>query len=85
MSGARFIPELAELAPKGQRRMGANPHANGGSLLKDLRLPDFRKYAVEVSRPGTVIAEATRVLGEMLRDVLTLNAETQKFPYLRAG
>jgi len=75
----RFIPELAELAPKGQRRMGANPHANGGSLLKDLRVPDFRKYAVEVSRPGTVIAEATRVLGEMLRDVLTLNAESKNF------
>jgi xylulose-5-phosphate/fructose-6-phosphate phosphoketolase len=75
----RLIPELAELAPKGQRRMGANPHANGGSLLKDLRVPDFRKYAVEVSRPGTVFAEATRVLGEMLRDVLTLNAESKNF------
>src|ERR1700730_16176867 len=75
----RLIPELAELAPKGERRMGANPHANGGVMLKDLRLPDFRKYAVEVSRPGTVIAEATRVLGEMLRDVLTLNAESQTF------
>jgi xylulose-5-phosphate/fructose-6-phosphate phosphoketolase len=74
-----LIPELAELAPKGQRRMGANPHANGGSLLKDLRVPDFRKYAVEVSRPGTVFAEATRVLGEMLRDVLTLNAESKNF------
>src|SRR6202049_3426997 len=74
-----LIPELAELAPKGQRRMGANPHANGGVLLKDLRLPDFRKYAVEVSRPGTVIAEATRVLGEMLRDVLTLNTEARNF------
>ena len=59
--------------------MGANPNANGGLLLKDLRLPDFRKYAVEVPKPGTVIAEATRVLGDVLRDALTLNAEKQNF------
>ena len=56
-------PELAELAPTGARRMGANPHANGGLLLRDLRLPEFRDYAVEVPKPGTVVAEATRVSG----------------------
>ena len=56
----KLIPELAELAPKGDRRMGANPHANGGVLLKDLKLPDFRDYAVEVTAPGTAIAESTR-------------------------
>jgi xylulose-5-phosphate/fructose-6-phosphate phosphoketolase len=74
-----LIPELAELAPKGDRRMGANPHANGGLLLKDLRLPDFRKYAVEVSKPGTTIAEATRVLGKMLRDAMKMNMESRNF------
>src|SRR6266542_3562798 len=71
----KLIPELAELAPKGDRRMGANPHANGGLLLKDLRMPDLRDYAVDVPKPGTVIAEATRVLGNMLRDVMKLNTE----------
>ncbi|MGA2076428.1 MAG: phosphoketolase family protein [Terriglobia bacterium] len=70
---------LAELAPKGARRMGANPHANGGTLLKDLAMPDFRDYAVEVSKPGTAIAEATRVMGGMLRDVMKLNAESKNF------
>lgn len=69
----RLIAELAELAPKGERRMGANPHANGGLLMRDLRLPDFRKYAVEVQKPGAVEAEATRVQGQFLRDVLKLN------------
>ena len=54
--------------------MGANPHANGGLLLKDLHLPDFRDYAVDVSKPGSVKAEATRVLGQMLRDVMKRNA-----------
>ena len=68
-----LIPELADLAPKGDRRMGANPHANGGLLLKDLKLPDFREYAVEVSNPGTIIGEATRVMGTFLRDVIKLN------------
>ena len=58
-----LVPELAELAPRGERRMGANPHANGGLLLRELMLPDFRDYAVEVARPGTVEAEATRVRG----------------------
>ena len=72
-------PELAELAPEGDRRMGANPHANGGLLLKDLRLPDFRDYAVKVSKPGGVEAEATRVQGKMIRDVLKLNADRANF------
>lgn len=75
----KFIAELAELAPKGDRRMGANPHANGGLLLKDLRLPDFRDYAVEVAKPGTTFAEATRVTGYFLRDVMKLNLERGNF------
>ncbi len=75
----RLISELAELVPKGERRMGSNPHANGGLLLKDLLMPDFRDYAVEVSKPGSVVAEATRVLGRFLRDVMKLNAETRNF------
>jgi xylulose-5-phosphate/fructose-6-phosphate phosphoketolase len=74
-----LIPELAELAPKGERRMGANPHANGGLLLRDLVMPDFREYAVSVSTPGTENAEATRVLGGLLRDVTKLNAEAKNF------
>jgi xylulose-5-phosphate/fructose-6-phosphate phosphoketolase len=74
-----LIGELAELAPTGQRRMGANPHANGGLLLKDLHLPDFRGYAVDVPKPGVLLSEATRVLGDMLRDVLKLNAEARNF------
>jgi xylulose-5-phosphate/fructose-6-phosphate phosphoketolase len=74
-----FLPELAELAPQGARRMGANPHANGGVLLKDLRMPDFRDYAVEVTKPGTQLSEATRVMGQMLRDVMKLNAESRNF------
>jgi xylulose-5-phosphate/fructose-6-phosphate phosphoketolase len=68
-----LIPELAELAPQGDRRMGANPHANGGLLLKDLRLPDFRDYAVEVARPGTTFVESTRIMGNFLRDVIKCN------------
>ena len=74
-----LIPELAELAPQGARRMGANPHANGGLLLQDLNLPDFHDYAVDVPKPGVVVAEATRALGEMLRDVLSGNAEARNF------
>ncbi|WP_435006599.1 phosphoketolase family protein [Tundrisphaera lichenicola] len=77
-SGA-LIPELAELAPVGDRRMGANPHANGGLLLKDLRLPDFRDYAVAVYQPGDVEAEATRVQGKLIRDVLSMNAGQANF------
>jgi len=75
----KLIPELAELAPKGHRRMGANPHANGGLLLKELRLPDYRDYAVEVRKPGTVEAEATRVSGRFLRDVMKLNLDQRNF------
>src|SRR4051812_1529242 len=70
----RLIPELAELAPRGTRRMGANPHANGGLLLKALTLPDFRDYAVDVGRPGSTEGESTRIMGRMLRDVIALNA-----------
>jgi xylulose-5-phosphate/fructose-6-phosphate phosphoketolase len=73
----RLVPELAELAPKGRRRMGANPHANGGILLQDLKMPDFRDYAVDVSRPGTILAEATRIMGAFLRDIIKLNAESR--------
>ncbi len=75
----KLIPELAELAPKGERRMGANPHANGGLLLRDLIMPDFRQYAVKVSKPGTENAEATRVLGIFLRDVMKLNSDAKNF------
>ena len=74
-----FVQELADLAPKGNRRMGANPHANGGILLRDLIMPDFRKYAVEVVRPGTEYAEATRVMGSLLRDVMKLNLHAKNF------
>jgi xylulose-5-phosphate/fructose-6-phosphate phosphoketolase len=73
-SGA-LVPELVRLAPSDDRRMSANPHANGGLLLRELRLPDFRDYAVEVKQPGTVEAEATRVLGSWLRDVIGTNPE----------
>jgi xylulose-5-phosphate/fructose-6-phosphate phosphoketolase len=75
----RLRDEVAALAPTGDRRMGANPHANGGVLLKDLRLPDFRPYATEVPKPGVVIAEATRVLGRFLRDVVKLNQDQRNF------
>jgi xylulose-5-phosphate/fructose-6-phosphate phosphoketolase len=78
-STGRLIPELAELAPKGNRRMGANPVANGGVLLKDLVMPDFVDYQVKVAKPGTAISEATRELGKFLRDVMRLNAETKNF------
>ena len=69
-----LIPELADLAPTGPLRMSANPHANGGLLLHDLRLPDFRDYAVKVQKPGSVEGEATRVQGEFIRDVVKGNA-----------
>src|SRR5262249_33778628 len=75
----QLVPELAELAPQGERRMSANPHANGGLLLKDLKLPDFRQYAVEVPKPGGVAAEATRVMGKFLRDVMKLNLDRKNF------
>ena len=69
----RIDPAIAALAPVGDRRMGANPHANGGRLRRDLDLPDFRAYAVPVKAPGTEMSEATRVLGEFLRDVMRAN------------
>jgi xylulose-5-phosphate/fructose-6-phosphate phosphoketolase len=75
----KLAPELAALAPQGTRRMGANPHANGGVLLRELRLPDFRDYAVRVPAPGAVEAEATRVQGAFIRDVMKLNAEGRNF------
>ena len=75
----KLIAELAELPPKGERRMSANPHTNGGLLLKDLRLPAFRDYAVEVSSPGGVDAEATRLMGQFLRDVMKLNSASKNF------
>jgi xylulose-5-phosphate/fructose-6-phosphate phosphoketolase len=71
--------ELAQLAPVGSQRMGANPHANGGILLKELKMPDFRDYAVDVSKPGVVVAEATRVMGQFLRDVMKLNMGQRNF------
>ena len=72
-STGKLRPELAELAPKGDRRMSASPHANGGLLLRDLRLPDFRDYAADVPNPGAVEGEATRVQGQFIRDVIRLN------------
>ena len=72
-TAGRLVPELRALAPKGRRRMGANPHANGGLLRKPLRMPDFREYAVRVDRPGTATAENTRPLGQLLRDVMRGN------------
>jgi xylulose-5-phosphate/fructose-6-phosphate phosphoketolase len=72
----KLRPELAELAPAGDRRMSANPHANGGLLLRDLKMPDFRDYAVKVPQPGTVEAEATRIQGEFIRDVMKANPHT---------
>lgn len=75
----KLIEELAKLAPEGERRMGANPHANGGKLLRDLKMPDFRNYKVTVERPGAVSAEATSVLGGFLRDVMKLNWEKRNF------
>jgi xylulose-5-phosphate/fructose-6-phosphate phosphoketolase len=75
----RLRPELAAMAPSGKKRMGSNPHTNGGSLRRELNLPTYRHYAVDVPSPGESTAEATRVLGEYLRDVLRLNAEARNF------
>jgi len=74
-----LLPELAELAPQGERRMGANPHANGGALLRDLRLPDFSDYAVAVDKSGQVIAESIRVMGNFMRDVMKMNEQRCNF------
>jgi len=75
----KLFPEIAALAPQGERRMSANPHANGGALLRDLRMPDFRDYAVDVEKPGTQQAESTRILGCFLRDVMKKNLESRNF------
>ena len=75
----RLRSELAELAPKGEKRMGANPHANGGRLLRDLHMPDFREYAVDVPSPGVLGIGDTHVLGRFLRDIMELNSEEKHF------
>jgi len=78
-AAGRLEPELAALAPSGHRRMSDNPHANGGLLLKDLKLPDFRSYAVEAPTPGATAAEATRDQGRFLRDIMKLNLDSRNF------
>ncbi len=78
-SKGKFDSKLAELAPKGTRRMGSNPHTNGGLLLKELKLPDFRTYAVDVPMPGNVEVESTRIQGDFIRDVLKLNDDVGNF------
>ncbi|MEO8277543.1 MAG: phosphoketolase family protein [Thermoanaerobaculia bacterium] len=78
-AGGALRPELADLAPEGDRRMGANPNANGGKRLRDLELPDFRSHAVDVQQPGAVDAEDTRVLGRFLRDVMIANEKARNF------
>ena len=75
----KLVKPLAALAPKGERRMGANPHANGGVLLRDLKMPDFRNYALPVKKPGEIRGEATHILGGFLRDVLKLNWDQRNF------
>src|SRR5262249_36255724 len=70
-----LMPDLRELTPEGDRRMGANPHANGGQLKKTLRLPDFRKYGIKFDKPGQTEAENTRPLGVFLRDVMKSNMD----------
>ena len=80
----RLKPELAELAPEGERRMGANPHANGGMLLRDLRMPDFRDYAEDVPAPGAPGIGDTHVLGPFLRDVAKLNDAQRNFRVFRS-
>src|SRR5208283_4429291 len=78
-AAGRFKADLAELAPHGKLRMSANPHANGGILMRDLRLPDFEDYAVAVPKPGAVDAEACRVQGNFIRDVIKLNWDSNNF------
>ncbi|MBH8576900.1 phosphoketolase family protein [Nostocaceae cyanobacterium CENA369] len=78
-ANGKLMPELAELAPKGHRRMGDNPHTNGGILLQDLKMPNFQDYAVDIPQPGKVQAEATKVTAKLLRDVFKLNEESRNF------
>ncbi|MBN8550090.1 MAG: phosphoketolase family protein [Deltaproteobacteria bacterium] len=78
-SNGKLLPELKELAPRGEKRMGANVHANGGMLLKSLKLPDFTSYALAVKQPGQTIGEATRAQGQFLRDVLVMNEKERNF------
>jgi xylulose-5-phosphate/fructose-6-phosphate phosphoketolase len=75
----KLTAELRELAPKGNRRMGSNPYANGGLLLQDLKMPDFRSYACMMEQPGTLVEEATRIMGTFLRDVMKLNWDQRNF------
>ena len=77
--GGRLVAGLAALAPDGDRRMGANPHANGGCLLRALDLPDFTDYAMPVPKPGAELHESTRRLGEFLRDVFVRNRDAANF------
>lgn len=78
-SEGKFRPDLAELSPKGDFRMGANPNANGGLLLKNLKMPDFRKYALKLEKPGVTEGEATKVMAQMLRDVIKLSEQDRNF------
>ena len=75
----RLVPDLAALAPRGDRRMSANPHANGGLLLRDLPLPDFRDYAIKVETPGAPTVEATKIMGDFLRDVMRRSLPARNF------
>src|SRR5262249_36736761 len=75
----RLKPELAALAPTGQRRPSDNPHPHRGPLLRDLKMPDFRKYAVDVPSPGATTAESTRVMGKFLKDVMKQNLDSKNF------
>ena len=75
----KLIPELKALAPTGDRRIGSNPHANGGKLLRDLRLPDFRDYALDVPAPGSVEAQDMVELGGFVRDIFKLNEDSKNF------
>ena len=77
-----LLPEIAALAPVGDKRQGATPYANGGLLLKDLHLPEFRDYKVDIPSPGTIKAEATRITGQYLRDVMKQNMESRNFRVL---
>ncbi len=74
-----LIEELRQIAPKGERRMGANPHANGGQLLRNLKLPDYRDYAVDIDQPGQTVAESTRIMGHFLRDIMQRNLDSGNF------